>query len=486
MAALDVLDERSRAGVGGRVRPRPRRRARLLRYLLAGDAGTMSRSSMAESIQRKFADVCVENGWDVADTWARLGGRQARALRERIGVAPENGRVRDRATVRTTTSKTSCWWIDGPDGLGVFKAPGPPRPGASLRVRSAPGPDEEDPAHEARRVQRTPGPCCSVIDKVATYFMRRISNCARHEGPRDATVRVELRPLLHDRARALHLARGGVGVVEARGDARVQTPPRAIEARVGGGRAPRRGAAWSFFRSASRASAARDVFVGRRPPSPRPPRPRASFRSPALGQGTSSWVIADIASSSRANASRRSSAAPIGARGRAGADIILRRRFSRRGPAASPRASRPAASCASRRRRAAQSSASARRAIASARAAAKRAASVSRRAERCRKTRTKSKPSGLASTATAGSRVRSRATESPGLVRRSRRSRDRLRGCRISASFPPSTGSGRSLPAPAPPAAGLEPPAAAVAPRASRATVPQPLDAQARRVTLSF
>jgi hypothetical protein len=64
-----------------------------------------------------FADVCAARGWDVASTWARSNGLDPRA--GTWFAHAENGSYvyRNKADGK--------WWIDGPDGSGVWIADGP-------------------------------------------------------------------------------------------------------------------------------------------------------------------------------------------------------------------------------------------------------------------------------------------------------------------------------------------------------------------------
>ena len=112
-------------------------------------AGTYVAIEQVESIPRKFADVCVENGWDVADTWARLNGGA-----NGVWFAHEAGESVNPSYVYHN-KQDGCWWIDGPDGLGVFKAPGPPHapPGASIRWRALDG-EEDQPTLAVYRGRR--------------------------------------------------------------------------------------------------------------------------------------------------------------------------------------------------------------------------------------------------------------------------------------------------------------------------------------------
>ena len=85
-----------------------------------------------EEIPATFAAVCVDNGWDVDVTWKKLNGGE------------------DGAWFKKTTDDAYLyfnaldgeWWIDGPDGLGVYKGPsGSPRApmGMSIAWRAIDG-----------------------------------------------------------------------------------------------------------------------------------------------------------------------------------------------------------------------------------------------------------------------------------------------------------------------------------------------------------
>lgn len=59
-----------------------------------------------------FDKVCKENGWATKDTWKNLnGGRE--------WFHAENG------SYIYFNSADKHWWIDGPSGAGIYKAPGP-------------------------------------------------------------------------------------------------------------------------------------------------------------------------------------------------------------------------------------------------------------------------------------------------------------------------------------------------------------------------
>jgi len=59
-----------------------------------------------------FADVCVQNEWDTGSTWSRLGGGSS-------WFGKANG------SYIYFNEADGHWWIDGPDGGGVFKSRGP-------------------------------------------------------------------------------------------------------------------------------------------------------------------------------------------------------------------------------------------------------------------------------------------------------------------------------------------------------------------------
>ena len=68
-----------------------------------------------EEIPAAFAAVCVDNGWDVDVTWQKLNGG-------------ENGAWFKKTTDASYAYRNALdgeWWIDGPDGLGVYKGTGP-------------------------------------------------------------------------------------------------------------------------------------------------------------------------------------------------------------------------------------------------------------------------------------------------------------------------------------------------------------------------
>jgi ankyrin repeat protein len=94
------------------------------------------------AIPVKFAAVCEANGWDALETWKELnGGFEGVWFAHGLGESANPSYVYRNA-------KDGCWWIDGPDGLGVYKSmPAPPHapPGASIRWRALDG-EEDQPA----------------------------------------------------------------------------------------------------------------------------------------------------------------------------------------------------------------------------------------------------------------------------------------------------------------------------------------------------
>ena len=66
-------------------------------------------------VPKMFASVCEQNGWKATDTWRRLNGGHSG-----IWYAHES----DNGSYMYFNRNDRLWWIDGPDGLGVFTAPG--------------------------------------------------------------------------------------------------------------------------------------------------------------------------------------------------------------------------------------------------------------------------------------------------------------------------------------------------------------------------
>ena len=59
--------------------------------------------------------MCEENAWDVDDTWRRLNGGEHGAWFEKTTPDANGSYVYRNAA-------DGKWWIDGPDGLGVYIA----------------------------------------------------------------------------------------------------------------------------------------------------------------------------------------------------------------------------------------------------------------------------------------------------------------------------------------------------------------------------
>jgi len=74
--------------------------------------GRYARKSATE-VPKGFADVCESNGWAIEATWQKLNADAAwfQATHNESYIYFNTG--------------DKHWWIDGPDGLGVWKAPGP-------------------------------------------------------------------------------------------------------------------------------------------------------------------------------------------------------------------------------------------------------------------------------------------------------------------------------------------------------------------------
>eukprot|EP00927_Polykrikos_kofoidii_P037537 TRINITY_DN3170_c0_g1_i1.p1 TRINITY_DN3170_c0_g1~~TRINITY_DN3170_c0_g1_i1.p1 ORF type:complete len:383 (-),score=40.50 TRINITY_DN3170_c0_g1_i1:408-1460(-) len=74
----------------------------------------------ASRIPEKFALVCEQNRWDPKETWDNLSGSGVRSAQDSPVVwyeAPNSAYIYFNAP-------EGQWWIDGPDGLGVYKAIG--------------------------------------------------------------------------------------------------------------------------------------------------------------------------------------------------------------------------------------------------------------------------------------------------------------------------------------------------------------------------
>ena len=77
-------------------------------------AGTYAARPGSE-VPKGFADVCVQNSWDVKATWKKLNGGE--------GGSWFKHEANDSYVYFNALD--GMWWIDGPDGLGVYKGPGP-------------------------------------------------------------------------------------------------------------------------------------------------------------------------------------------------------------------------------------------------------------------------------------------------------------------------------------------------------------------------
>ena len=65
-------------------------------------------------IPQSFASVCIKSGWDTKSTWTELNGG-------------ENGswfKHESNDSYIYFNALDGMWWIDGPDGYGVYKGPG--------------------------------------------------------------------------------------------------------------------------------------------------------------------------------------------------------------------------------------------------------------------------------------------------------------------------------------------------------------------------
>jgi hypothetical protein len=78
--------------------------------------------SAHSSIPEKFALVCEQNGWDTKQMWQKLSGIDKLSSEGRDVMwfeAPNKSYIYFNAA-------DSHWWLDGPDGMGVYKAKGHP------------------------------------------------------------------------------------------------------------------------------------------------------------------------------------------------------------------------------------------------------------------------------------------------------------------------------------------------------------------------
>lgn len=90
-----------------------------VQVLTAGFAPVVGRyvaTDGAAEVPTGFAKVCLEQGWDTDETWHKLnGGEGGTWFKHESNDSYLYFNAMDRH-----------WWIDGPDGLGAYKAPGPP------------------------------------------------------------------------------------------------------------------------------------------------------------------------------------------------------------------------------------------------------------------------------------------------------------------------------------------------------------------------
>lgn len=95
--------------------------------------GTYVRRDGRKTIPDGFAKVCDANDWDTDETWRKLSA--SGAWFERVSSSVEESK--DATSSANTSSSSSLssayvyynhadrhWWIDGPSGHGVWKAPG--------------------------------------------------------------------------------------------------------------------------------------------------------------------------------------------------------------------------------------------------------------------------------------------------------------------------------------------------------------------------
>eukprot|EP00501_MAST-03F_sp_TOSAG23-6_P002612 GSMAST32.ASY1.ANO1.2753.1 assembled CDS len=77
--------------------------------------GKYSRRDGRTEIPKGFVSVCHENQWNPSTTWKKLNGGE-----NLTWFAHE-----DNDSYIYFNKSDGCWWIDGPDGLGAYKAKGP-------------------------------------------------------------------------------------------------------------------------------------------------------------------------------------------------------------------------------------------------------------------------------------------------------------------------------------------------------------------------
>merc|ERR1711988_1634054 len=81
--------------------------------------GIYEARSAHAAIPDKFALVCEQNGWDTKQMWKQLSGTGSSNADILWFESPNQSYIYFNVA-------DSHWWIDGPDGLGVYKAKGSP------------------------------------------------------------------------------------------------------------------------------------------------------------------------------------------------------------------------------------------------------------------------------------------------------------------------------------------------------------------------
>ena len=94
-------------------------------------SGRYTQREGGTEIPSGFAEVCKQNDWPVEGTWQRLNGGEQGSW-----FAHE-----ENASYIYFNKMDQMWWIDGPDGLGVYKgaAPSWAPPGGSIRWEALDG-----------------------------------------------------------------------------------------------------------------------------------------------------------------------------------------------------------------------------------------------------------------------------------------------------------------------------------------------------------
>jgi hypothetical protein len=110
--------------------------------------GTYKVQSPAD-IPKSFIEVCRQAGWNPGDMWQKLQG------------GPEKGnpwfKHTDNESYVYRNLSDGLWWIDGPSGMGVFTAEGPPN---------------AVPAHGWRFLGQKPGAATVVLPPMVRTFRR--------------------------------------------------------------------------------------------------------------------------------------------------------------------------------------------------------------------------------------------------------------------------------------------------------------------------